>query len=98
MNLPITEVDRNRPSPEVLPRPHHDRLAVSDQLDSVPLLAAADDRESGRILDRGEQLIVLAEGEVFGFGTGCQRHAVEVDHDSAARARGEVAGVAGDAV
>ena len=51
----------------------------------------SDDREAERVRRRREQLVVLAEAEVVELTR--ERHGVEVDHDAAARATGEMTGV-----
>src|SRR3954453_5299633 len=91
-------IARAYPSPEVLPPPEYDRLAVSDQHDALALFAAADHRETVRILDRGQKLVVLAEREVVRLGAFGERHAIEVDDHAAGGPGREPSGVGGDPV
>ena len=72
------------------------RLAAAKEQHAFALLAAADHREAERIGRRREQLEVLAEAEIVERSR--ERHRVEVDHEPAAGAAGEMAGIDGKAV
>src|SRR5438132_643336 len=75
---------------EVLPGRELHRPAAEQELDSLALLAAADGREPTGLRQRRQELVVLAEAEVVGRGAGRERDAVELEHDPAARAFGDV--------
>src|SRR6476620_2267582 len=78
---------------EVLPAASLVRLAVEGELDYCAFLAVSDDRVPTRGLDRGEQLIVLAEAEVRELGSNSERHPFQLDHHPAAGPRCDVPGV-----
>src|SRR5512133_921412 len=69
---------------EVLEAPELDRLAAQTQHDAFTLLAPSDLREPSRVGNGREKLVVLAEGKVVELGPIRQRHALELDHESAA--------------
>src|SRR5581483_7886945 len=83
---------------EVLEAGQRVRPAGVDELDARPFFAAADDRQLPRIGDGGEQLVVLAEAEVVEHRAVGERYAVELDHDPAAGALGDVPGIGRDPV
>ena len=74
------------------------RLTLEPDVDSLAGLEPAHDRESDRLGNGREQLVVLAEAEVVDRGSLCQGNTVEVDDAADARAAGEVAGVHRDPV
>src|SRR2546425_7831761 len=61
-------------------------------------LAAADDRELVRVGSCGEELVVLAEAQITVRRAGRQRDLLELDHEPAPGACGDVARVSGKAV
>src|SRR5471032_268786 len=71
---------------EVLPAGERIRPALQQQFDALAFLDASDDREAARVLDRCEQLEVLAEPEVGVRRTLGERHALEIDHQAHAGA------------
>src|SRR5438067_4595972 len=83
---------------EVLPARELEGPAVVEQLDAGALLAAADLGEARWLKRRREELVVLAEAEIAELGAFGQRNKVEVDHDPAAGALGNVRGVDRDPV
>ena len=60
--------------------------------------AAADDREPARVGRSGEQLVVLAEGQVLMCRAGGEWNLFELDHQPAAGASGDMARVSRQAV
>src|SRR5205807_1074033 len=66
--------------------------------DAFTLFAAADLVPAGRVRNRREELVVLAEPEVLEPGAGGERHAVEVDDEAAAGSARDVLRVDGEAV
>src|ERR671936_2170663 len=83
---------------EVVPAAEFDGLSAVQEFHSLAFFTAPDLVETTRFGDGGEELVVLAETDVLKPGAGRERHAVEVDDEAAARARGDVARVDGDAV
>jgi hypothetical protein len=67
-------------------------------LDSLAFLAATDNGEAAAFGDGGEQLVVLAEGEIVDGGARRERDRIDVEHDPAARPLGDVRRVGADAV
>ena len=74
------------------------RLPVEQQLDALARLTAADLHERAGVYDRRQQLVVLAEAEVVDRRAVRQRHAIEIDHETAAGPLGDMGCIARDPV
>src|SRR5438105_3538322 len=74
------------------------RPAVKGERDTLALDTAADRGEFVFLRNGGQQLVVLAEGQVLDRRARGKRDAVELDLDPAARAAGDIAGVHGEPV
>jgi hypothetical protein len=65
---------------------------------STSWFAPTDDRESAGLRRSGKQLIVLAEAQILVRRAGRERDPLELDHEPATGARGDVLRAAGKAV
>ena len=81
----------------MLPARKRVRLSADEELDALAGLDTSDNGETMRIVDGGEQLVVLAEAEVVEPCAGRQRNSVELDdapHTGTTREMGDVDGKA----
>src|SRR5437899_6120018 len=83
---------------EVLPPGKRYGLSGETDFDPCTCLAAADHRELLWLGRRSEQLVVLPEGQILVRGARRERNLLEVDHDPATGAGGEMPCIQREAV